>query len=186
MVIVLLAEPIIAWYRQLSNLLGGCADGVGNALLTGRLNSRNCVLFKNSQPVATVPWLEDVLISGLLALALLCVVVALWCPRRSPWSFRLPMIGLPLLLLAVVNMAGRGLRRMGGGAVSEFRIPRRSLRGDGFTRVGDGWTVNLAKQQGLWIPDIGGLALGLSFFAGLVLLILISALLADRYRHRTQ
>lgn len=182
LVLGLLVQPIIAWFMQLSTLLGTCPTGVRNRGLSGELQGRHCVLYRGQVPVAKVPWDEDVWITGMLVLTLLCVLVALLLPRWSKWSHRLAITAVPALITAGLLMGGRGFRRIEG-EVSEFLISSGSGAGGSFGRVEDGWMLQLPLRM-LWIPDIGGLPLGLSFFSGLVLLVLVSALLADYYRHR--
>lgn len=185
LVIGLLVQPIYAWGSQVATMVSDCSDGFGNNRVSGRLAGEFCVLAnRQQQDVLRIPWSQDAWITVLLVVVFTCVAVALFVPRWSRWSHGLTMLAVPLLLLVGLHIAGRGYRRLDKG-IGEFMLP---WRGDfsperGWTRVTDGWVLK-PPPRGIWIPDVAGLPLGLAFFAGLALLVLVSALLADRYRTR--
>lgn len=174
----LIAGPLVAWAVHLSGLLSGCADGLGNPGIIGRLDGGACVLPVDDGVALRLDWTADLVIAVALAVALLGTVLSLALPR---WRAAFAVVPIPALLVAGLPLGGRawGERAMdrimnGLSFTPDAGIPERY----GVTGHVDGWLVTGAARDVL-VPEPAGHWFLVSFAAGLVALAYLVTALRD-------
>ncbi|EHR53612.1 hypothetical protein SacmaDRAFT_5496 [Saccharomonospora marina XMU15] len=166
----------LGWGLQLTTVLAGCEDGLGNPGISGRLTWEYCAL-PGERPLVELPWHADLWLTMLLVASLLLVIAAMLSPRASIRAGALAAIAVPASLMAVLSMGVRLRRRGDGGELFDYFVGH---SGGGAARsVPGGWELSASPWQQIAIPDVGLEVLGIGLIGSVAVLTLVLLLARD-------